>query len=294
MFPPPTQESGVLLEPALLSALERLQLATRRPLAGRLSGANPSKRYGSSLDFADYREYQPGDDFRRIDYTALARLDQLLVRLYDAEDDLLIRIVIDTSASMGFDDKLVRATQLAGAIGFVGLTRRDAVSLHLPTGVPRRFAGRPAWSRLSTELEGLTASGVGSLVDTASALLSQTGPPGLTVLCSDLLDDNWEAALRRLPARGSDVVVVHVLGATELRPTLEGDVDLVDVETGNRVPISATPIALDEYHERLDDWRKRIEGLVRRLGAAYVFVDSADDVADVVLRGLQRSQVVVQ
>jgi len=284
----------VLLEPSLLSALERLQLSTRRPLAGRLSGANPSKRYGSSLDFADYRDYQAGDDFRRIDYTALARLDQLLVRLYDAEDDLLVRLVVDTSASMGFDDKMRRASQLAGAIGFVALTRRDAVNLHAASSVPQRFAGRPAWGRLSSELEELTASGIGSLVDTAAELLSQTGPPGLTVLCSDLLDENWEAALRRLPARGSDVVVVHVLGAGELRPDLEGDVDLVDVETGNRLPLSATAIALDDYHDRLQSWLDRIAGLVRRLGAAYVLVDTADDVADVVLRGLQRSEVVAQ
>jgi len=281
----------VLLEPALLSALERLQLATRRPLAGRLSGANPSKRYGSSLDFADYREYQPGDDFRRIDYTTLARLDQLLVRLYDAEDDLLVRLVVDTSASMGVDQKLTRAAQIAGALGFVALTRRDAVSLHAPSGAPQRFAGRPAWGRLSAALDGFTASGVGSVVDVAAALLGQTGPPGLTVLCSDLLDENWEAALRRLPARGSDVVVVHVLGAGELRPTLEGDVDLVDIETGKRVPFSATSMALDEYHERLDEWLASIEGLVRRLGAAYLLVDSADDVSDVILRGLQRSEV---
>lgn len=284
----------MLLDPALLSALERLQLSTRRPLAGRLSGANPSKRYGSSLDFADYRDYQAGDDFRRIDYTALARLDQLLVRLYDAEDDLLVRLVVDTSASMDFDEKLPRAAQIAGAIGFVALTRRDAVNLHAASRPPQRFAGRPAWGRLSTELEELTATGVGSLVDTASALLSQTGPPGLTVLCSDLLDEDWEAALRRLPARGSDVVVVHVLGAGELRPDHEGDVDLLDAETGTRVPISATAMAIDEYHERLQTWLDDIAGLVRRLGAAYVLVDTADDVADVVLRGLQRSEVVAQ
>jgi propionyl-CoA carboxylase alpha chain len=97
----------------VLGALERLQLGTRRRLAGQLVGGHRSPRYGSSLDFADFREYQPGDDFRRIDYLTLARLDQLLVRLYDAEDDLTVRLIVDTSASMSTDGKLQRAAELA-------------------------------------------------------------------------------------------------------------------------------------------------------------------------------------
>ena len=102
-----------LRRPEVLGALERLQLGTRRRLAGQLVGGHRSPRYGSSLDFADFREYQPGDDFRRIDYLTLARLDQLLVRLYDAEDDLTVRLIVDTSASMSTDGKLQRAAELA-------------------------------------------------------------------------------------------------------------------------------------------------------------------------------------
>ena len=130
-----------LRRPEVLGALERLQLGTRRRLAGQLVGGHRSPRYGSSLDFADFREYQPGDDFRRIDYLTLARLDQLLVRLYDAEDDLTVRLIVDTSASMSTDGKLQRAAELAGALGFVALTRRDRVELHLPGAAPARFSG---------------------------------------------------------------------------------------------------------------------------------------------------------
>ena len=119
-----------IVDAQLLGALERLQLRTRRPLAGRISGEHRSKRYGTSLDFADFREYQQGDDFRRVDYLTLARLDQMLIRLYEAEDDLVVRLVIDTSASMGLDGKLRRATEVAAAIGFVALTRRDVVTVH--------------------------------------------------------------------------------------------------------------------------------------------------------------------
>lgn len=282
---------AVLLDAELLATLERLQLSTRRPLAGQLSGGHRSKRYGTSLDFADFREYQPGDDFRRIDYLTLARLDQLLIRLYDAEDDLVVRLVIDTSASMGFDGKLRRACELAGAIGFVALTRRDAVTVHVAGQTPQRFRGRGGWHRLQSHLEGLVASGQGSLVATASELLGRSGPPGLTVLCSDLLDPEWDAALRRLPARGADLIVAHVLGAGELRPSIRGDVDLVDSETGERVAMSATPSELENYQQRLQGWLGQVQSLVRSLGAGYVLVDPAADLRSVVLGELRRSQV---
>lgn len=285
------QGFAVLLDPDLLATLERLQLSTRRPLAGQLSGGHRSKRYGTSLDFADFREYQPGDDFRRIDYLTLARLDQLLIRLYDAEDDLVVRLVVDTSASMGFDGKLRRATQVAAAIGFVALTRRDAVTVHTSGRVPVRFRGRGGWHQLQSHLEQLVAEGQGSLVSTAAELLGRSGPPGLTVLCSDLLDPEWESALRRLPARGADLVVAHVLGAGELRPDIRGDVDLVDSETGERVAMSGTPSEMGEYQGRLQQWLAQVQSLVRGLGAGYVLVDPDADLRNFVLGEMRRSQV---
>lgn len=281
----------MLLEPELVAALERLQLSTRRPLAGRLSGGHRSRRHGSSLDFADFREYQPGDDFRRIDYLTLARLDQLLVRLYDAEDDLVVRLVIDTSASMGLDAKLQRASAVAAAVGFVALTRRDAVTVHVAGERPARFRGRGAWSRLEAHLEGLHASGRGSLIATVSELLSRSGPAGLTVLCSDLLDAEWEAALRRLPARGADVAVVHVLGPGELRPDVRGDLDLVDIETTERVELSATPSMLKDYDERLTDWLDRVQTLVHGLGAGYALIDTDTPLREVLIGELRGSRL---
>ena len=229
-----------LRSPEVLGALERLQLSTRRRLAGNLVGGHRSRRYGSSLDFADFREYQPGDDFRRIDYVTLARLDQLLVRLYDAEDDLTLRIIVDTSASMAIDNKLQRACELAGALGFVALTRRDRVELHVAGQPAARFAGRSGVPQLFDRLESLTAQGEGSLGRLASDVLTRQRGAGMTVLCSDLLDEAWDDALGRLPARGSELVIVHTLGTGELAPPELGDVDLVDSESGERRVVAHT------------------------------------------------------
>ncbi len=281
-----------LRSPEVLGTLERLQLRTRRRLAGQLVGGHRSRRYGSSLDFADFREYQAGDDFRRIDYLTLARLDQLLIRLYDAEDDLTVRLIVDTSASMQTDNKLQRACELAGALGFVALTRRDRVEVHAPGQPMARFSGRSGVPELFAHLESLEASGVGSLPKVAADVLGRSRTAGMTVLCSDLLEPEWDAALNRLPARGAELIVVHVLGTGELDPPQMGDVDLVDSETGERVAVSLINSTLTSYRGRLDAWLEEVEAAARRLGAAYVLADTRTSLRDQLLGGLRRSEVV--
>ncbi len=280
----------MLLEAELLAALERMQLRSRRPLAGLLSGGHRSKRHGSSLDFADFREYLPGDDFRRIDYLTLARLDQLVVRLYESDDDLTVDLIVDTSASMGLDSKLRRACEIAAAVGFVAMTRRDTVRLHVAGAPPRRFTGRHGFAQLDAALSALSAGGELSLAETATRVLGSARPPGLTVLCSDMLDDDWASAVRRLPALGADVVVMQILGAGELNPDALGDVDLVDIETGDRVPVSMTRHALDEYQTRLASWREEVRSLVRSRGALLVDVDSRQPIREILLENLRQAE----
>lgn len=280
-----------LRSPDVLGTLERLQLRTRRRLAGHLVGGHRSRRYGSSLDFADFREYQPGDDFRRIDYLTLARLDQLLVRLYDAEDDLTVRLLVDTSASMATDNKLQRAVEMAGAIGFVALTRRDRVEVHTPGRAPARFSGRSGVAELFAHLESLEPSGMGSLARSAADVLGRQRTAGMTVLCSDLLEPNWDAAINRLPARGAELIVVHVLGTGELDPPQLGDVDLVDSETGERVAMSLTPGTMSAYRARLEAWLDEVQTACRRIGAAYVLADTRTPLREELLGGLRRSEV---
>src|SRR4051794_4698502 len=172
-----------LLSPRFLARLEALQLGTRKRLAGHLSGDHRSPRYGSSTDFADYREYHPGDDFRRVDYHLLARLDVALVKLFEADDDVQLRLLIDTSASMGVAGKLSQAARVAAVLGFVSLIRRDPVSLHtFPAAtLAPRFAGRGAIPALFQQLSALTAGGVTDFAAAAGRLLAQPGPPGLSV-----------------------------------------------------------------------------------------------------------------
>src|SRR5688572_29951263 len=211
-----------------------MQLSTRRRLAGLHPGEHRSPRTGSSLDFADYRDYHPGDDFRRIDYHLYARLGTLLVKLFDAEDDLTLRLVMDRSASMGVGGKLDAAKRLAAALGFVGLLRRDVVTVTTFPGAggPARFVGRSVTGQLFGHLAALEPGGTTAIAGAVADLMARPGPTGSTVLLSDLLTPDWRDALRRLPARGGDVTVVHVLDRSDLEPSLVGDLELVDVERG--------------------------------------------------------------
>lgn len=272
-----------LLAPELMARLEALQLGTRRRLAGVMAGEHRSTRRGTSLDFADYREYHPGDDFRRIDYHLYARLNVLLLKLYEAEEDLHLRLLVDTSASMatgagpvaGAPDgptKLRQAAEVAAALGFVSLVNRDPVSVHtFPLDRPApRFLGRAAIPSLLAHLEGLEPAGTTEFAAAVAHLLARPGPPGLTVVLSDLLTPEWEVALSRLPARGSDVVIVHVLAPGDLEPPGTGDIELVDRETGARVAVSVTPDTAARYHELVGRWLARVEQRCHQVGATYL------------------------
>lgn len=280
-----------LLDPAFLGRLERLQLATRRPLSGRLSGEHRSRRHGTSLDFADYREYHPGDDYRRIDYHLLARLDVLALKLFEADDDLHVRLLIDTSASMADGGKLQQAARLAAALGFMSLVRRDTVSVHAMSGdrslsAPApRFAGRHAAGSLFAHLEALEPSGTTPFVQAAADLLSRPGPPGLTVVLSDLLTPEWSQAISRLPARGGDLLVVHILDASELNPDDAGDFDLVDRESGARVPVSLSEQTRDEYRAMVSRWLDEVAHRCRGVDAGYVLILADEDIEPVLLAG---------
>ena len=282
-----------LLPPRLLARLETLQLATRRRLAGQLAGEHRSPRHGSSLDFADYRTYHPGDDFRRIDYHLYARLDTLLLKLYEAEDEVRLRLLIDTSASMGRGGKLAQAARVAGALGFVALVRRDPVTLHtfpFEGGAPR-FAGRGAAPMLFRHLQALESSGTTPFAAAASHLLARPGPAGLTVVCSDLLTPDWETGLSRLPARGSEVVVVHVLAPEDLKPDFVGDLELVDAESGGRVSVSCSADTLADYTRAAEAWADNVAARTRAAGAAYVRIGSNDDLEPLLLGGWREAGV---
>lgn len=258
-----------LLPAERAARLERLALRTRRPIAGALAGQHLSPRRGSSLDFADHRAYTPGDDFRRIDQNLLARLDQLVIKMFDADDDLTLNVLLDDSASMGFYGKDDIAKQLIAALGFVALKRRDALVLHTLNSPPRRCAGSTGLPSLLNMLAAAPSVGITNLSEAVGRFMESKGS-GLMVVVSDFLTAEWNDALRALPSqRREQAVAVHVLHPDEITPTLLGDLELIDAETGERLDVSLGPSSMKDMRLHIDAWLADVRNTCRRIGFDY-------------------------
>lgn len=281
-----------LLSPAFMARLENLQLSSRHRLAGRFGGEHVSTRFGNTIDFTDFREYHPGDDYRRIDYHVLARLDQVLIKLYEADDEITVRLLIDTSASMAVGGKLEQAKRLAAAIGFVALTAHDAVSVRTFPEQDRapRFTGKAATPSLLAYLGELEPAGETPFALAAGHLLGQSGLPGITVVASDLLTPEW-GSLVGLRSSGSDLVVLHVLCDEDADPDYTGDLELVDSELGDRLTVSVTEDVSRSYRDRVGAWRQEVASITRSAGATYLPVDSREDIEDLLLKTWRRAGV---
>lgn len=293
-----------LLPPRLLARLDRLALLLRQGHAGRLQGPRRSPRRGSSVEFADYRAYSAGDDPRRIDWKAYARLERLFLRLFVTEEDTLLHLVLDCSRSMswGSPSKLDFARRLAAALGYLALSNHewtvlgtmggDAEDGSGAAGVTRALRGKAAAPLLLRQLTSPRADGVTDLAAGLTRHLAAHRMTGPLVLITDLLDPNWEAALRQVIAARCELRLIHVLSPEELNPQLDGDFHLVDDETGASLDLSANPDSLADYRQRLARWQAEVAAWCRARRAVYVAVGSDVDVEDVVLGVLREAGVV--
>lgn len=252
-----------LLEPEFLRKLERLAIAAKRIKAGSSLGERRSKKKGSSVEFADYRGYAQGDDLRHVDWNVYARLDSLYLKLFEAQEDRTLHILIDASRSMAFGapPKIQFAKRLAAAIGYVGLVGYDRVSVEAFAG-ERKFSLRPCRGKESSIkmfsfIESIAADGVVKLEPACRSYLKRNRTSGVTLLISDFMDsDGADGFLRRLVLSGSEVFAIMVLAPEEIDPQLSGDLKLVDCETGETTEISVGEALLKKYKSRLDEFRE--------------------------------------
>lgn len=286
----------MLLDPQLRARLERLALANRTRLRGVWGGRHRSTRLGESLDFADYREYNPGDDYRRIDYNLWARLGVVLIRLFEAEDEMPLQIVIDNSRSMDFGEKFPVAQQLAAMVTYLALISGERVRLAtVPEPGAAGLVGPWArhvssWPKLEKWLEELEPDGGTDLVG-ASRMVASTVSRGPVILVSDLMQEGWRQAIDLFgTARGG--VVLHVLSPGELDPDLTGDLTLRDIETRLEVPVSMSGDAVDRYKERMQGFVGDAAKRCRRVGLEYVLATAQPGAVEHALRAMVSGGVV--
>jgi uncharacterized protein (DUF58 family) len=295
----PNELDPTVFDEAFLRQLERLLLLMRAPVRGGLKGGRRSVKRGQSVEFADYRDYALGDDLRQLDWNVYARLERLFVKLFIEEEDVTVTLLLDASASMasGRPEKLLFAKRAAAALGYIALASEDRVSLSVLSGrMARRRTGLRGSGRVFRLLADLSsveaASGPTDLLAGARHAAAQLTGRGVVILLSDLLDPAAERVIRDLAATGSELVILHVLSPDELDPAYEGDLRLVDAETGDSVDVTADLATLDAYRTRLAAWKAGLADLAARRRASYVDLSSDVNLADLMFAELRRRRVI--
>lgn len=280
-----------LLDPAFLRRLARLAVVARRRLAGASAGARRSTRRGSSAELADHRPYSPGDDLRRIDWNAYARLEELVLRLYVAEEDLSVHLLIDTSASLatGAPPKIDVAKRIAAALGYVALAGSDRVGVWpfaeglTPMALPP-LRGRKQAARLLAALDRLEAEGRTDLARSVESFLARRPRPGLVVVVSDFLDPSGYARpIDRLIGERHEPVLFHVVDPEELDPAPGGDLLLVDREREHTLEVTLDERALRAYRARVAAFLAELEAFAKKRGLHYGRITAGVDFEEVLL-----------
>ena len=294
----PSEVDETVFDEAFLRQLERLLLLMKSPARGGLKGGRRSVKRGQSVEFADYRDYSLGDDLRQLDWNVYARLERLFVKLFVEEEDVTVTLLIDGSASMaaGHPAKLLFAKRAAAALGYIALASEDRVSVVVMGGrVARRqpsLRGSGRVFRLLANLSSVGAvDGPSDLVAAARHAAAQLSSRGVIVLISDLLDPGADRVVRELAATNSELVILHVLSPEELDPRLEGDLRLVDAETGDGIDVTVDLATIDGYKARLAAWQAGFADLAAKRRAGYVNVPSDLPLAELVFAELRRRRV---
>jgi uncharacterized protein (DUF58 family) len=303
-----------LLTPELLRRLEQFQLLAARRAKSSSKGERRSRARGQSVEFADYRTYVHGDDFRYLDWNLYGRLEKLFLKLYEEERELPVRIFLDASESMTFGEprKFDFARQVAAAIGYVALSGFDRVSV-IPfpdlangadrdpsarikelaaRGALRSVRGKRSAIQFFQNLGGLSAGGPANLNEALRRGALEARQAGVAVVLSDFLDPaGYESGLSALVGRGFQVDLVQILAPDELSPVNFGDLRLVDSETGAMQEVTFGRFRLKAYRQTVQNFMQRLREYSKARGINFFTASSNTDLQDLLLKQLRQAEV---
>src|SRR6266699_4423526 len=308
-----------LLTPELLRRLEQFQLLAARRAKSSTKGERRSRARGQSVEFADYRNYVYGDDFRYLDWNLYGRLERLFLKLYEEERELPVRIFLDASESMSFGEprKFDFARQVAAAIGYVALSGFDRVSvvpfpaldsiaarvednlqpatfnLELAARVAlRSVRGKKSAIQFFQNLSRLTARGPANLNQALRRGALEARQAGLAVVLSDFLDPaGYEPGLSALVGRGFQVDAVQILAPDELNPATYGDLRLVDAETGAMQEVTFGRYRLKAYQRTVRNFCQRLREFCTGRGINFFTASSDTPLEQLLLKQLREAEV---
>jgi len=287
------------LDASTLQRLDTLALITRKSMATGKPGRRRSPLSGSSMEFADFRRYTPGEDFRRIDWRAYARLERLFLRVFEAEENLTVTILIDCSDSMqhGKPSKASLASSIAAALAYIALKCEDSVIVGTLTDRLAAFcragSGKHAIWTIGEFLARLPNSGTTDLNRALYDLGRVVVSPGLTIVISDFLaPGGYKVGLRAVRQLRQEVALLQILAPDEIEPDLQGDWQLRDSEGTGSVAVSGTPAVIQAYQQRLFTFMQELASFAHTHSMTYTMIPSDTALIDVVQRLLRQVEIV--
>jgi uncharacterized protein (DUF58 family) len=292
-----------LLTPELLRRLEQFQLLAARRAKSSAKGERRSRARGQSVEFADYRNYSAGDDFRYLDWNLFGRLEKLFLKLYEEERELPVTIFLDASESMTFGTprKFDFARQVTAAVGYVALCGFDRVSVvafpdalgeGAVRGALRSVRGRKSALQYFENLSQITAQGTATFNEALRRGALMARHAGLGIVLSDFLDPaGYEPGLTALVGRGFHVSAVQILSPEEINPTTFGDLRLIDSETGSRQEITFGRYRLSTYQQTVQNYCQRLREYCQARGINFFTCTSDTPLEQLLLRQLREAEV---
>ena len=284
-----------LLDPEFMSKLDQLDIISRKVLAGKMRGERRSKRRGESVEFADYRNYVVGDDLRFLDWNIYARLNQLFLKLFLEEEDLVVSILIDTSKSMDWGEptKGLYAKRVAAALAYIGLINYDRVSIYGYaddlTAEMQGIRGRRLTHRLLGFLESMPLEGTSNFTAACKNFATRNSGKGVLIVLSDFFDKGgFERGIRYLLSRRLDIYLIQILTPDEVDPKLTGDLKLRDIEDDDLAEVTISRALLNRYQQNLQAYCQSLRDFCTRRGVTYLFTKTDVPFDQLVLSYLRR------
>jgi uncharacterized protein (DUF58 family) len=285
-----------LLDATFLKELEALRRRLEIRARSGAAGEHLAKRRGGSAEFQDHRPYAPGDDLRRMDWAAFARTGEPVLKLFRMEEDVVLRLIVDTSASLDHGDpsKFEVARRVGAAIGYMVMAGSQRAQVFAVAesikSVGRSARGRGGLASFLKSLEALRPGGATNLGKAIDAVLQRSARPGMLVVVSDFMDGGpVTAAMGRAKSAGHDLALVHVVSPDEVEPPFEGDWTLEDMETGTTVDVTMDPAALEAYMLRFTGLCEELRAFARKHGAGYLRMRTDEALEPVVRRFVART-----
>lgn len=279
--------------------LNKINMHINFKLSSGTQGGRKSKAKGVSVEFSDYRDYAPGDDFRRIDWNAYGRFDKFFVKVFMEEREGVFNFFIDKSKSMdyGLVNKKDTALKIVAALSYIALNNLDRVNIStMDSGNIENIksaAGNKAFQRVLRELDSLEFKGSTDLIK--SIKKRPLTPRGVSVVVSDFFNNyglkDLEEALKYLAFKKQEIILVQILSEEEINPEFSNEITFIDSETNEAVKMSLTPNVIKEYKKALKVYKKSLEDLAKKYGGKFMSVSSSMEIEEIILGEFSKKRV---